>query len=327
VCLRVKGGRHLTKSPVRSTDFLLFTVVLMWGAHFAVVKQALAAVDPMAFSVIRFAAASACLFAVVLYREKSVRLDRRDWLPVLLLGALGGTNQVMWMFGLQLTTSGKSALLLAAAPAFVALLRALGGERIGIRATAALVVAFAGVALIVRPAGGGAGGPGLARGEFLGDILTLGAALAWGLYTNTGPHLLRRYSPVRITAYVFGITALITAIPGLGLAMDTSWTTLPAAAWLQLGYSTFLAGALSWVLWYQGVSQLGPVRVMLYQYLVPVVALAISVFLLAEPLLPIQAAGACLVLLGTLGARLALTAPARSPVAEEREQSVVAGVE
>lgn len=263
----------------------------------------------MAFAVLRFAAASACLFGVVLYREKSAGLERRDWLPVLLLGAIGGANQVMWMYGLNLTTSGKSALLLAASPAFVALLRGLGGERIGPRAVGALVAAFAGVALVVRPGGGGAGGPGVAGGQLLGDLLTLGAALCWGLYTNTGPHLLRRYSPVRITAYVFGITALITAVPGLGLAAATPWARLPAAAWLQLGYSTFLAGALSWVLWYQGVSQLGPVKVMLYQYLVPVVALSVSIFWLGEPLLPTQAAGACLVLLGTLGARLALAAP------------------
>ena len=294
-------------------DLLLLGVVLMWGAHFAVVKQALSVVSPMAFSVVRFAIASACLFALTIRREGTARIDRSDWSSVLLLGAIGAANQMFWMYGLRLTTSGKSALLVAVSPVFAALIRLAGGERVGAKAALGMLLAFSGVALIVRPGSLATGGS-----ELLGDLLTLGAALAWGLYAVAGPRVLKRYSATRITAYVFAVTALAAAGPGLGAAVQTPWASLPTSAWWQLAYSTFLAGALSWVLWYQGVSQLGPLRVMLYQYMVPVIALAVSVLWLGEPFVVAQGGGALLVLLGTLIARLGLPgqAPQPSPEAE-----------
>lgn len=286
----------------KTNDFLLLLVVLIWGSHFAVVKQALAQVDPMSFAVVRFFMVTLPLFAVVRWLEGTLRLERRDWWPMLLLGGVAGVNQILWMQGLARTTSGKSALLLAAAPAFVVMMRALAGERAGWRVVVALVLAMMGVAMIVDL--GGTTGPG--GSQLAGDLLTLGAAFTWALYAHMGPRLLQRCSPMKTTAYVFAVITLVTALPGLGLARDIPWADLTWPFWLQLAYSSWLAGGLAWVLWYRGVADLGPVKVMLYQYLVPVVALLSSLLWLREPLGWEETVGAVLVLAGTLVARLSL---------------------
>lgn len=258
--------------------------------------------------------ASLFLMGLVRWKEGGIGILPEHRRLVLLLGLIGAANQILWMYGLNYTTSGKSALLLTTSPAFVVIMRALSGERLGIRVALSLLTAFIGVAFIVD-LGGAQGEPG----ELMGDLLTLAASFMWALYVNTGPRLLSLYSPLRITAYVFGITALAVSVPGLGLVLRTSWTSLPAGVWWQLGYSTFLAAGLAWVLWYRGVSQLGPVKVILYQYLVPVVALFISVYLLAEPFHWQQGLGAALVLAGTLGARIWLPSGEAVPGASGEE--------
>jgi drug/metabolite transporter (DMT)-like permease len=287
---------------LKTNDFLLLLVVLIWGSHFAVVKQALSQVDPMSFAVVRFFMVTVPLFALVGWYEGTLRLDRRDWWPMLLLGGVAGVNQIFWMQGLARTTSGKSALLLAAAPAFVVMMRAATGERAGWRVVVSLILAMMGVAMIVDL--GGTTAPG--GSQLAGDLLTLGAAFTWALYAHMGPRLLQRCSPMKTTAYVFAVITLVTAIPGLALARDIPWARLPWPFWLQLAYSSLLAGGLSWVLWYRGVADLGPVKVMLYQYLVPVVALLSSLLWLREPFGWKEAMGAVLVLTGTLVARLSL---------------------
>lgn len=279
------------------------------------VKQALSSVEPMAFSVLRFSMAAVLLLALVRWKEGQVTIPRRYWLPMLALGMIGAGNQVLWMYGLNYTTSGKSALLLAASPAFVVTMRAFRGERVGARVALSILIAFIGVAFIVDPTGEGA------PGELIGDLLTLGASFMWALYANTGPMMLATFSPLRVTAYVFSVTALVVSIPGLSLALATPWVEMPFSVWWQLGYSCFLAAGLAWVLWYRGVSQLGPVKVILYQYLVPVVALFISVYWMAEGFHWPQGLGAALVLTGTLGARLWLPSPAPETAALQEDQA------
>ncbi|MEW6524218.1 MAG: DMT family transporter [Bacillota bacterium] len=290
------------RKSIRTNDFLLFMVVFIWGAHFAVVKQALVLVAPMSFAVVRFFTVAVLLFCLVRWHEGTLRLDRQDWGPMLLLGAVAGANQILWMCGLERTTSGKSALLVAASPAFVVIMRAVKGERINWRVATSLALALAGVGMIVDARTSMAAG----SSQLDGDLLTLGAAVTWAMYANMGPRLLQRCSPLKTTAYVFAVITVMTAIPGLRLAVGTPWARLPATLWLQLGYSALLAGGLAWVLWYRGVAHLGPVKVMLYQYLVPVVALVVSIAWLREPIRWEQVLGAGLVLTCTLVARLSL---------------------
>jgi len=291
-----------------AADLMLALVVVIWGAHFAVVKQALEVVDPVVFGLGRFGLAAGALLLVVRLREGSLGLQPQARLPMLALGAVGAANQLLWMYGLQGTTSGKSALIYALSPSFVAIMQAMEGKRVNWRVISGFTVALVGVAAIVNP---GHIGPS----QLTGDLLTLAAAVAWAAYTNAGPRLLRSHSPLRVTAWTFLITAATMAPVGLVHAARVPWDRLPTSLGWQLGYSGLLGAGLAWVLWYRAVRDLGPLRVMAYQYMVPVVALGVSVLGLREPFRWNHALGAALVLAGTLTTRTALQA-GPSPAAE-----------
>jgi len=116
----------------------------------------------------------------------------------------------------------------------------------------------------------------------LGDVLTLLAAAFWGAYMAYGGKVLSRYSALRVTAWTFFWTAAVLVVPGASVLVSTRLTAVPGEAWLAFLYSVFIAGILGFVLWYNGVHHIGPVRVAIYQYIVPVVAMVLAWLLWKE---------------------------------------------
>jgi drug/metabolite transporter (DMT)-like permease len=293
----------LTSPRLTLADAALSVVVILWGLHFVVARRLMTMLDPLALALVRFALAS-ILLLIVTAREGRPRFGPRDWLQVGWLGLLTGVNQVAWLAGLERTGAGNAALIMAASPAFVAIMRWAGGERPVAFTVGGFAVAMAGVGLIATPHGPGGVEP-------LGGVLMLGAAITWALYTASGPGLLSRHPALPVTAGAFVVATAVLIVPGLAPAVAAPWEQLTARLWLELGYSAFLAGSLAWVLWYRAVSQIGPTRVMVYQYFIPVVATLAAAAWLGESFAPRQLLGATLVVAGTLAVRLSL------PVAKE----------
>src|SRR5437868_14625745 len=100
----------------------LIGMVLIWGVNFTVAKIALAQIPPLAFNAVRFPMAALLLF-VVLEARGQLYLPPRDELPrVIIVGLLGNMlYQMFFIMGLDRTTAGNAALLLAGTPIITAL--------------------------------------------------------------------------------------------------------------------------------------------------------------------------------------------------------------
>jgi drug/metabolite transporter (DMT)-like permease len=276
-------------------------VVAVWAANFIVVKSANREIPPVAFALIRFSLASAVLLAVLRIREGSIWLPRRDAYLILGIGALGfGIYQMIWSTALQWIPAGDSALLIAATPVLTALLAVVAGSDVLTRVkVAGGLLSFAGVAIVV------AAGPGfdLGRGVGLvlvGDLLTLGAALCWSIYTAFGAPILRRHSPIRTTAWAMVGGCLVLLLPGLWQASSTQWAAVDGTAWAGLVYSALLAAGLANVLVFNAIRLLGPTRVTAFQFLVPFIAVILGALLLGERVRPEQVVGGIVIVLGVM---------------------------
>jgi drug/metabolite transporter (DMT)-like permease len=154
-------------------------------------------------------------------------------------------------------------------------------------------VAFVGVALVV------AAGPGLSLGASLvGDVLTLGAALCWAIYTAFGATILRRHSPLVTTTWAIVTGTLFLAPVGIAqlATVDLAMVGLPAI--LAVIYAGTLAAGFANVIVFQGVKLLGPTRVTSLQSLVPALAVVLAAIFLAEPIRPAQILGGAVILVG-----------------------------
>jgi len=279
-------------------DLTMLLVVVIWGANFSIVKSALTEIPPLAFATLRFATASVILLVFMLWHEgKRALPDRRTLWKLTWVGIIGNTiYQALFTYSLTLTTAANGSLIIATTPALVALAAAmLKIERIRRVMAVGIALAIGGVVLVVAERGLAIGGRGL-----LGDLLMLGAAICWTIYTLGVRTLGQGLSPLAITTWT-----MITGVPGMLLVSLPDWSTVAWShvslqAWLALAYATLLALVLAYVLWNNSVRVAGSARTAIYGCAIPLVATLIAWPLIGEQPTWVQGIGGVLIISGVL---------------------------
>lgn len=279
-------------------DLTMLLVVVIWGANFSIVKSSLTEIPPLAFATLRFATASVILLVFMLWREgKRALPDRRTLWKLTWVGIIGNTiYQALFTYSLTLTTAANGSLIIATTPALVALAAALLRiERIRQVMAIGITLAIGGVALVVAERGLALSGRGL-----LGDLLMLGAAICWTIYTLGVRTLGQGLSSLAITTWT-----MITGVPGMVLVSLPDWSTVAWSevslqAWLGLAYATILALVLAYVLWNNSVRIAGSARTAIYGCAIPLVATMIAWPLIGEQPTWVQGIGGLLIISGVL---------------------------
>lgn len=291
------SAARFSSTDRRVAEIGVLLVMVFWAANFVVVKSALAVLPPIGFTFLRFLLASATLLILLRWREGGIGLPRRDLLPILALGALGfGVYQMLWTTGLTTVAAGDSALIIAATPVLVALLAVVARSDVLTPVKlAGVLVSFAGVAIVI------ASGPGLSLGgSLVGESITLVAALCWSIYTAFGAPFLRRYSPLRATAWA---TVAGTAVLAPFALVQLAGFDRSALTWEVGGailYSGFLAAGIANVVVSHGIMVVGPTRTAALQFLVPALAVLFAALLLSEPIRIGQVIGGLVIVGGVL---------------------------
>ena len=272
-------------------DFRLLFVAVVWGINFSVVKFALADFHPLGFTVIRLAWPRCFSSAVMLVNGSRSPSNGGTVFAIVRLGFIGITLfNIFFMYGLKYTTVANSALLISLSPLFGALIqRCMGGERLTFRDGAGLALSTAGVILVIRSHHGGrAFSPGIA-----GDLLTLCAPHSvGGLYrlreALAGKILGRQNHRLQHGRRKRPASSLQR--PRLGISPGPH---IPAS-WSATAFSAFIAGGVAYVLWYQGVKQIGVTRTIVYHYVMPFAAVLFAALVPRERRSPSSRSSAAL---------------------------------
>jgi len=271
-------------------DLRLLFVTLVWGVNFAFVKFALTDFLPLSFTIVRFFVAALFLAGVMFVTRENFTIERQDRLSLVKLGLIGITlYNIFFMYGLKYTTASHSALFISLSALFAVLIQAYTGrERVTTRIAAGLLLASAGVYLVIS---GRHGGFSFTASGLLGDILTLCAAVLWALYTLKSKPLLEKYSAIKVTAYCMAAGSVLLLPLGLHELVSQSWSAISPQSWAAFSFSAIVSAGISFSLWYQGVRRIGVTRTIAYHYLVPFVAVVFAVLFLGEHIAPLQIAG------------------------------------
>jgi drug/metabolite transporter (DMT)-like permease len=282
--------------------------MVLWAGNFIVVKDALHELPPIGFTTIRFVLAAVALLIVCRIREGSVRLPRADVLPLMGLGAIGfGIYQPLWTVALGQTTAGDSSLLVAATPVFTLLIAAaIGSDHLTRPRLAGAAISFAGVGLVVLSAPGGAVGSHLA-----GDLITVFAAGLWASYVAFGAPVLRRHSPLRMTAWAVTFGTIVMLPLAIWQLSSVDWSRVTGASALAVLYAGLGSIALGNVVQFRAVQIIGPARATMFQFLVPALTVVLAAFFLGEQVRVEQVAGGAVIVAGIALARRGGRAMAR----------------
>jgi drug/metabolite transporter (DMT)-like permease len=286
--------------------------MVLWAANFIVVKDAIATLPPVAFTMLRYGLASIALLVILRWYEGSVSVPRPDTLRILVLGGLGfGLYQILWTTGLTSIPAGDSALIIASTPVLVAVLAVvIGADTLTPTKFAGALLSFLGVVVVI------AAGVGVSMsGSTVGSLLTLAAAACWASYTAFATPVLRRHSPLVLTTWATVGGTLVLIPPGIAqlaapgvLGPDQAERLVPVV--LAVVYSGVLAAAVANVVVFNGVRLLGPTRVITLQSFVPPMAVVLAFVFLHEPIRSAQVVGGLIIVLGVALTRLAAARPA-----------------
>lgn len=296
-----------SKRPSWQSDALLLFVVLVWGLNFPVVKAVLGIMHPHALNAFRFVFSALVLGGVYAYRRRRTGAPffeplRTAFWPIAGLGILGFVlYQFCFIVGLDHTTAGNAALIMASAPLWTAVTGVLFRLESLTRASwIGLFVIFAGAAVIVL---GGGRRIDLSSSTFVGNLIMLGAAVFWGAYTAFSRPVLRTVSATGLTflALLFGLPFLFgLAVPYLD---EIRWEAVTGWTWLAIVFSGGLSTGLAVALWNQAINDVGASQTAAYGNLVPLAALGFSVLLLGEHVTIAQLVGGGLIIGGIVWMR------------------------
>lgn len=277
-------------------------LVLIWGTTWSVIRVGLRSIPPVTGVALRFALASALLFALALVLRVRLGQSRREralWLANGLLTFLVPYGVLYWAE--QWVPSGLSAVLFATYPLFVALFGfwLLPGERPTAVGLAGLAVGFFGVAVIFSD--------DLARFGGRQAVLAAAILLVSPLLAALGSVIVKRWGagihPLSLTAVPMALTAV--TMGGLALFLDAGKPLrLDGPAVGGLLYLAVFGSAVPFVLFFWLLGRMPAGRVALLNYLIPIAAVVVGHAFLAEPITARMIGGAALVLAGvTLAAR------------------------
>ncbi len=278
------------------TDAGLVLMALIWGVNFSVVKFGTSLIEPLAYNGLRLVLA-AVLLSAIMVAGRSPLPSRATILALLGLGVLGnGVYQYFFIEGIALTRASDAALVVAASPAFIAIIGQLRGvERVTRRGVVGIALSIAGIGLVVFATSQGEGQASLA-----GDLLVLVGSLAWAIYTVLLKPYTESVSGVQLSAFTMiggAVPMLVVAGPAIA---RTTWTAVPVAGWAAVLYSAVGALVIAYFFWYRGVRVIGPTRSAMYSNLQPIIAVLVAWMFLGESPTAWQGVGAGCIMAGLL---------------------------
>jgi drug/metabolite transporter (DMT)-like permease len=237
--------------------------------------------------------------------EVATPVSPRPWGLLLLMAATGiiGYQGLLYQ-ALHTTGAFNAALINALAPLVTALLAwAVHGTRLSAAAYAGILLSIIGVVVILS---GGDRERLLALRFGRGDLLILIAVLLWAVYSLAGRRVMQQRSVIGTTALATGL-ALPLSLPWA--LIEHSWASVEwtAGLWGGLIYVAVFASVVAMLAWNRAVNLAGPAHAAAAMNMMPLYALASSVFLLHEPFHLYQGIGGMMVIAGCLWATLAPT--------------------
>lgn len=301
---------------------LALLVVAIWGVTFVCTKVLIAAgMHPAAIFFCRFTLAYAGIWFYTLTTGKARKVWNgwKDEAVFLLLGISGGSLYFLTEnTALVYTQASNAAFLVGSAPLLTAILtllysrwgkgrfaRSLEGIRLGWPLVGGTLLALTGMALMVFEG---------QRIQFSakGDLLAIGAALCWAVYSLFMGQMTREYGTLTATRKVF-FYGLLTILPFLGRCGGSFSPDILSrpAVWGNLLFLGLVASLVCFLIWNRVMGKLGNVTSTNYVYLNPIFTLLSAMAFLGERMTLMAALGSAAILLGVIWAGRGKTGPGK----------------
>ncbi len=253
----------------------MLSACVCWGLMSPVGKDAmLHGVDNIDMVTFRVMAGAVLFWITSLFMPRE-HVPLKDVVAFAGAGLLGLVfNQCCFTIGLSITSPVNASIVTTSLPIFAMILSALILKE-PVTGKKALGVALGcGGALILIL--GSAAAHDTRVGDIRGDLMCIGAQLSFALYLSLYRNYLRRYNAVTVSKWMFLWSAVMVFPFSAGHVFTTQWSAITAQTWAETAFVVIFGTFVAYLLMMNAQKTLRPTVVSIYNYMQPVVAVAVS---------------------------------------------------
>lgn len=277
-------------------NLCMLVAALFWGLNVPVTKVLIP--DWMSgngISAVRLIG-GAILFWLVSIFCKTKRIERADWLKII-LGGLVGLFGFIFLFvnSLRYGSPIDISIIMTLPPMFVILIGIIfQHDRPTLIEYVGVIVSFIGAAVVIADGRSGVVG----SDNMVGDLLAVASTLCYAFYLVILQKPTAKYKPVNLLRWVF----LFAAVPALfllpGMQTEPIVHTSDIRPWIEIGFILLCPTFLAYFLVQPAQNKIGSELVSIYQYLLPVFATIASVLMGIDRLRPMQVVAMAIIIGG-----------------------------
>ena len=294
-------------------DVAILSVAVIWGVNIPLMKIGLGQLDNVfIFNAVRLPISAAAL-AVFAWREWRAGIRPKPgitWRHLIVYSLMVSVSyQLTFLLGVNMTTPGNTALIIATVPMWTALLASFFlKERLRGLAWCGLAVALLGTIIVAVQKGVSADSRHL-----LGNLAILVAALLWAAGTVYSRPLFDRISVIQLSVIVSTM-----ALPVHILVAAYNYTGDLSALrsiplWCIIIYSGVLSSGLTQPMWHFGVKYAGTAHAAIVQNLIPLIAILAAWVISGDTPTGAQVCGGILIIGGLVLMRSSRTVASKQP--------------
>jgi drug/metabolite transporter (DMT)-like permease len=280
--------RHIWKPLVAIT---------FWGASFVATKSLLDSLTPLTIIYSRLILGIIAAFTIALFRKRNFSLKREDLKGIFILAIISTTHLWIQVTGMQYTSASNTGWIIGIVPVIMAIMGFLiYKEKMTSIQLVGAVIAFSGLLVLISKGNLGA----ISFISNYGDLLVLGSAFTWSIYSFYGRKVTLNYPPSLTILYLF-VTMLILLTPvTISTEFINSLSILSSIDWGALIFLGIFCSGIAYVLWAEAMSELPANRVGAFLYLEPFVTVFTAWMFLNENITLLMMGSGIVIIIGVI---------------------------
>ena len=227
----------------------------------------------------RYLLAIPILGIMIKARGRSFRLNRKEILPLVVLGLLVAASSLTLFLSYNYMDAGIASTILFVYPIMVALIMAMVfKEKVTLQTAFCILLALAGIAMLYKNGNG-------ATLSFTGTLLVIASALSYAIYiVGINQSSLKNVATLKVTFYIllFGVSLFLIRLDfGQAVTMPQKWYM-----WGNLIALAIFPTAISFLCTTSAIQYIGSTPTAILGALEPVTAVIIGVTVFGEALTP-----------------------------------------
>jgi len=255
----------------------MFSANLIFGLNTPVSRTLMPEVlNPYALSFFRLIGACLLFWLVSLFTKKE-HVPAKDLLMLFFASFFAlSFNQLPYFVGLSMTSPIDASIVVTMLPILTMILAAvIIKEPITLVKAIGVLIGASGALLLVFTSHT----LHLGKSNFWGNLIVFGGVASFAIYLTVFKDVVSRYSPVTVMKWMF-LFGTICCFPFCYKPlMQTDFTLLTAATYWRISYVVLFATFLGYLLIPVGQKILRPTTLSMYNYVQPVVASLVAVFI------------------------------------------------